>query len=91
MTQEKQPKRKLTGLRIDPVLLARVDAVAERQRSNQRIVIEQCIDAHLPKLELVFGISSPGKGAGCPDTVDSVTADAMRLAGERPERGKGRR
>ena len=39
-----------TALRLDPKLLKEIDKVAEMQRTSRTSIIEQCLDAGLPRL-----------------------------------------
>ena len=55
----KEPKKYL-GTRIDPSLLGRIDRITVKSRGNRRMVIEQCLDAHLPILERQYGEDGPG-------------------------------
>ena len=64
MNETKGNLRKYVGVRMDSAMLARILAVAEQQHSNQRIVVEQCVAAHLPVLEAAAGLNSvPAAGA----------------------------
>jgi len=65
MSEPQEKTRKFVGVRMDSAMLARVLAVAAHQHSNQRIVVEQCVAAHLPVLEAAAGLNSiPAAGAG---------------------------
>lgn len=63
--EPKAKTRKYVAVRMNSAILDRILAVAEQQHSNQRIVVEQCVAAHLPVLEAAAGLNSvPAAGAG---------------------------
>lgn len=48
------PPKKQTALRLDPDLLKLIDKVAKSQRTSRTSVIEQCLDAGLPRLQKMY-------------------------------------
>ena len=65
MKKPKKSKRvtKYTAVRLEIGLHNRVEAVAVKQHSNVRIVIEQCVDNYLPTLEKQVGIACGNKAS----------------------------
>jgi hypothetical protein len=57
MAKEKTTaKRKFTGQRISDDFLARIDRIAEKQKTSPRAVMEQLFERGLPDLERLYGI-----------------------------------
>lgn len=80
-------KRKFFAMRIDPELLQRVERVAEKNRTNPRIVIEQCLDAHLKEMEANTLTRSGPDGDKCSDSsVIEHHTDTVGVAGLNPAR-----
>ena len=48
------PQKKQTALRLDPKLLKLIDKAAADQRTSRTSVIEQCLDAGLPRLQKMY-------------------------------------
>jgi predicted transcriptional regulator len=61
---KKRGKRVFVGMRMDPDLKRRVNRIKEKQRSSERSVIEQLLDAGIAELERKHGIDPELPDAG---------------------------
>lgn len=67
MKKTKRTARVYQGIRVDPVLLARIERLASAQKTSPRAVWEQLAERGLPQLEQIFGIvqeAPPTKAPG---------------------------
>jgi hypothetical protein len=81
--------REFFALRIDADLLRRVKNVANSNRTNARVVIEQCLDAHLTSLEggaLRYSTSPPPAVLNDAPIVAAAESAPRSPAGRKPAR-----